>query len=161
MSCTRTIIRIYYNKLPKKLFQNSFVWKIKLEKKGMQSFCKVIMLAHCILFAPDLFSLKNSQRKLLWQGYALNPLQVPLLDFPQFHHQREWIIIAFQSKLILESLETLILKATKTHGVLFNIHNDWWNNKNHFIISCIFPTNFHPPCPPCKKWESLNVVKTS
>jgi hypothetical protein len=27
MSCTWTIINIHYNKLQKKLFQNSFIWK--------------------------------------------------------------------------------------------------------------------------------------
>ncbi len=41
MSCIGTTINIYYNKLQK-----------KLGKKYMQSFSKVIMLAHSVLFAP-------------------------------------------------------------------------------------------------------------
>jgi hypothetical protein len=40
----------YYNKLQKTLFQNSFIWKSFFEKKDKQSFCKVIMLTHCISF---------------------------------------------------------------------------------------------------------------
>jgi hypothetical protein len=33
MSCTWTTIGIYYNKLQKKMFQNSFIWKKKIGKK--------------------------------------------------------------------------------------------------------------------------------
>jgi hypothetical protein len=39
-SCTWTTISIYYNKLQKKLFQNSFIWKNNLGKTTYISFLK-------------------------------------------------------------------------------------------------------------------------
>ncbi len=56
MSCIRTTIKFSYKKLQKNLFQNSFIQKKIGGKMDMQSFFKVIMLAHYMLFAP-----KNSK----------------------------------------------------------------------------------------------------
>jgi hypothetical protein len=53
MSCTWTTISIYYNKLQKHCFKIHAYYEKKLfEKKNIQSFPKVIMLVHCISFAP-------------------------------------------------------------------------------------------------------------
>jgi len=52
MSCTWIIISIYYNKLQKKLFQNSFIWKSFFGKKNLQLFFLIIMLVHYISFTP-------------------------------------------------------------------------------------------------------------
>ncbi len=51
MSCTRTIISNYYNKLPKEVPKFIYMKK-QFGKKDMQSFYKVILLAHCISFSP-------------------------------------------------------------------------------------------------------------
>jgi hypothetical protein len=46
-------ISIYYDKLQKKLFSKLIhMKKFFFDKKDIQSFSKVIILARCILFAP-------------------------------------------------------------------------------------------------------------
>jgi hypothetical protein len=54
MSCTLTTIRIYFNKLQKKSFKIHSYEKISFKKKDIHSFSKVIMLAYCISFAPEI-----------------------------------------------------------------------------------------------------------
>jgi len=55
MSYTWTIINIYYNNLPKKLFKNSFTYeRVVFGQKVMKSFLKVKSLARLISFAPPL-----------------------------------------------------------------------------------------------------------
>ncbi len=52
MSCTWTTIKNYYNKLQKNCFKIHSYEKNSFGKKDIQSFSKIIMLAHCISFAP-------------------------------------------------------------------------------------------------------------
>jgi hypothetical protein len=63
MSCTWTIISIYYNNLQKKLFKNcskiQLYEKIILGQKDMQSFFEVTLLVHFILFAPYSYKTLN------------------------------------------------------------------------------------------------------
>jgi hypothetical protein len=53
MSCIKTTVSIYYNKLQKKSSRIHLYEKEFLEERYMQSFFKVTMLVHCILFAPN------------------------------------------------------------------------------------------------------------
>ncbi len=82
ISCIWTIISIYYNKLQKTLFQNSFIWKKKFGEKDIQSFSKVIMQVRCTLFAPlahswDCQSLCHVEP---FKGHELSKNKVQWLD---------------------------------------------------------------------------------
>jgi hypothetical protein len=59
MSCTWTTISIYYNKLQKKLFQNSFIWKSFFWQKWHVVIFSVIPLVHCIPFECCIFRQTN------------------------------------------------------------------------------------------------------
>jgi hypothetical protein len=52
MSCTWTIVSIYYNKLQKKCSKIHSMKKFVTGKKTYNPFFSIIMLARCILFAP-------------------------------------------------------------------------------------------------------------
>jgi len=83
MSCTWTIINIYYNKLQKTMFPNSFIWYFVFGKNNMQSFFLVIMLAHYILFAP--------KTKIFFQGLGKGVESSCRLHYPFFDVTREKI----------------------------------------------------------------------
>jgi hypothetical protein len=111
MSCTWTTIGIYYNKLQKTMFQNSFIWKKKMAKRT-QSFFLVIMLAHCIMFAP------------LW-SYCL---------------KNKWLhatIISLHLVYNKKTLQVLKGKETWQYPLQHNIFQT-----NFFINSCFFFLSF-------------------
>jgi hypothetical protein len=52
MSCTWTIINIYYKNLKRKCLKIQLYEKVSFGQNDMQSFSKVMSLVHLILFAP-------------------------------------------------------------------------------------------------------------
>jgi hypothetical protein len=54
MLCIGATISIYYNKLKKHCSKIHLYEKENLGEKTMQFFYKIIVMGHCILFAPQL-----------------------------------------------------------------------------------------------------------
>jgi hypothetical protein len=154
MSCTWKTISIYYKKLQKKLFQNSFIWKTKFGKKNMLSFFTIIPSVHCIPFAHlnrinFSFCVKLAMSRgwcKYWQiiFYKRCLTHHVCQVFNCLHHTHLSSIQNFilMSKVLQLNLKFFVLKFI---SFLFNLHAHWINGMYRFNKGFRIHFLFLPP----------------